>query len=329
MKLKTMKIYIILIIVFSILVACSKSPNSRIEEVDKEANLIKVYTTFYPYYDFAQNIGENNIELHTIIPAGSEPHSFEPSLKTIAELENADVFIYNGLGMEPWADKVLNILKEDTYVVEASKAVDLIKYNDKLDTETEDNHGHDHEEEIEDNHEHGDYDPHIWVDPVNAIQISEMIKEAFIEVDNDNKNIYEENFHNFKQELEDLDLAFKEGLEDISNKKILVSHSAFKYLTNRYNIEEISVAGVSPHAEPTPSRLAELTKVANKNKINYIFFDALSSVKTAEVLANEANLEVLTLYNVEGLTEDQKNSNEDYVSLMYKNLDTLRKALVK
>lgn len=329
MKFKTMKIYIILIIIFSILVGCSKSPSSSLEKVDKESNSIKVYTTFYPYYDFANNIGGDNIELHTIIPAGSEPHNFELSLKTIADLENADVFIYNGLGMEPWADKVLNILKEDTYIVEASKAVDLIKYNDTLHTEDEDNHEHNHEEEIEDNHEHGEYDPHIWVDPVNAVQISEMIQEAFIEVDNSNKKIYEENFHNFKQELEDLNVAFKKGLEDVTNRKILVSHSAFKYLTNRYNIEQISVAGVSPHAEPTPSRLAELTKVAKKNNINYIFFDALSSVKTAEVLANEANLEVLTLYNVEGLTEEQKNSNEDYVSLMYKNLDTLRKALVK
>jgi len=167
------------------------------------------------------------------------------------------------------------------------------------------------------------------VDPVNVIYISEKIKDTFSRVDNSNKDIYEENFNRFKKELEELDMAFKEGLKGATERKIIVSHSAFGYLANRYNLEQIAVAGVSPHAESSPKRLAELTNIAKDNKIDYIFLEALASVKTAEILAKEANLEVLTLYIVEGLTEEQQNRGEDYISLMYKNVETLKKALVR
>ena len=328
MKTKILKIFIFLIITVVVLVGCAGKPDTIgiIEGTDEKEDLLKVYTSFYPYYDFAKNLGGDNIQLDTIVPTGTEPHSFEPSPKTIAELEKADVFIYNGLHMEPWVDRVLNLLEgKDIYIVDASKAVELINY----DTQHNDDHNHEDEQEEEHDHDHGEYDPHIWVDPVNAIHISKMIKEAFIDVDPNNKNIYEENFNNFKGELDKLDRSFRVGLKDATERKIIVSHSAFGYLARRYNIEEISVAGISPHAEPSPKRLAQLTKIANENKINYIFFEALANVKTAEVLAKEANLEVLTLYNVEGLTDEQNKNGEDYISLMYKNLETLKKALVK
>lgn len=328
MKTKILKILIFLIITVVVLVGCAGKPDTIgiLEGTDEKEDLLKVYTSFYPYYDFAKNLGGDNIQLNTIVPTGTEPHSFEPSPKTIAELEKADVFIYNGLHMEPWVDRVLNLLEgKDIYIVDASKAVELINY----DTKHNDDHNHEDKQEEEHDHDHGEYDPHIWVDPVNAIHISNMIKEAFIDVDPNNKNIYEENFNNFKGELDKLDESFRVGLKDATERKIIVSHSAFGYLARRYNIEEISVAGISPHAEPSPKRLAQLTKIANENKINYIFFEALANVKTAEVLAKEANLEVLTLYNVEGLTDEQTKNGENYISLMYKNLETLKKALVK
>jgi len=323
MKNSLKNIFIVLIITSLVIVGCTSDPNTMgiIETVDEEPNLVKVYTSFYPYYDFSKNVGGDIIQINTIVPSGTEPHSFEPSPRTLADLEQADVFIYNGLDMEPWLDKVLTLLEgKDIYMVDASSAVELINYG-------KDNHGHNHDDEDED--DHGQYDPHIWVDPINVVHISQMIKEAFVEVDYSNKDIYEENFNDFKDKLEKLDEAFKEELKYATERKIIVSHSAFGYLAKRHNIEEIAVAGISPNADPNPKRLAELTKLARSNKIDYIFFEALASVKTAEVLAKEANLEILTLYNVEGLTDEQKSSGEDYISLMYKNLETLKKALVK
>lgn len=333
MKGNLLKLFIFGLIFILMLTGCTVKPNGAeiVEDKDKEVKL-KVFASFYPYYDFALNIGGDFVDITTIVPAGTEPHSFEPSPRMIAELEKADVFIYNGLHMESWVERVLKLLEgKDIYIVEASKAATLININEKHEVDQQDHveDEHDDHTEDEDAHAHGEYDPHIWVDPINAIKISESIKEAFIHVDAENKTTYENNFSNYKSKLEELDKSFAEGLKEARNRKILVSHSAFAYLTKRYNIEEISVAGISPHAEASPRRLAELTKIARANNMEYIFFEVLASVKTAEILAKEANLEVLTLYNVEGLNEEQRNNGEDYISLQYKNLDILKKALVK
>ncbi|HZJ76988.1 MAG TPA: zinc ABC transporter substrate-binding protein [Oscillospiraceae bacterium] len=317
MKSKILKMIVFLIIISLSLPGCSKN-TMRIIEDKKEGKRLDVYASFYPYYDFAKKIGGESVDVHIIIPSGTEPHSFEPSAKVVAQLEEADVFIYNGAYMEPWIDKVLNLLEgKDIYLVEAGKSVELISYSG------------DPGDESSGEHHHGEYDPHIWVDPVNVIYISEKIKDTFISADNKNKDIYEENFNVFREELQNLDRAFKEGLKDAAERKIIVSHSAFGYLAKRYNLEQIAVAGISPHAEPSPKRLAELVKVARDNDMDHIFLEALASVKTAEILAEEANLEVLTLYIVEGLTTEQQNEGEDYISLMYKNVKTLKKALVK
>lgn len=321
MKRNRLKIFIFLIIISLILIACAGKSNriTKTEGFDSEGDRLKVYTSFYPYYDFAKKVGGNSVDVYTVIPSGTEPHSFEPSPKVIAQLEEADVFIYNGLHMEAWIDGVLNLLEgKDIHTIDASQVVEVITYDGIVSHVDDENH-----------HNHGQYDPHIWVDPLNAIYISERIKDTFVDVDSENKYIYEENFKEFKEKLEKLNTAFEEGLKDARERKIIVSHSAFGYLAKRYNIEQIPVAGISPHAEPSPKRLAELTKIAKDNKLNYIFLEALASVKTAEVLAKEANLEILTLYIVEGLTEEQENDGEDYISLMYKNVEVLKKALVK
>ncbi len=320
MKNNILKIIALLVTIPLLLLGCTKKPDAMriMKNKNEEERQLKVYTSFYPYYDFAKKIGGDGVDVHIIIPSGIEPHSFEPPSKVIAQLEQADVFIYNGAYMEPWIDKVLNLLEgKNVYLVDASKSVELISYNK----------GYNNKNNAE--HHHGQYDPHIWVDPINAIHISEKIKDTFVKADDSNKDIYEENFDDFKKELQELDMAFKEGLKNAAERKIIVSHSAFGYLAKRYNLEQIAVAGISPHAEPSPKRLAELVKIAKDNKIDYIFLEALASVKTAEILAKEANLEVLTLYIVEGLTEEQQNKGEDYVSLMYKNVETLKKALVK
>lgn len=334
MKKKYWKCGVFILIFVYILMGCT--PKTTIEEsnyeeieVQSEESIIepgiKVYASFYPLYDFAKKVGGELVDGHVIVPDGADPHSFEPSPKLLTQLETADVFIYNGLGMEPWLEGVLELLEDkDIIIIEASKDLDLIKFSKG------DDHDHDHEKDDHDHdHDHGEYDPHIWLDPIHVMEISERIKESFVEIDSNNIGIYEGNFIAFRRQLEQLDEDFKEELKDIVRRKILVSHSAFGYLAHRYDIEQISIAGVSPHEEPSPKRLSELTKKAQEYNIKYIFFEVLANPRTAEVLANETNLETLMLYNIEGLTAEQRQAGEDYISLMYKNLENLKKALVK
>lgn len=294
--------------------------NDDIEE-SKAIEKVKVYTSFYPYYDFASRVGGEGVEVNLVVPHGTDPHSFEPTPRVLAEIEASDIFIYNGLEFEPWVVGVLELLEgSETIIINASDGLDLIK--------VEDNHNQDDDNDHENE---GDYDPHIWLDPHNVMIISENIKNAFVLISEENSGLFEDNYLTYKEKLLALDEAFKKDIEALSNddKRIIVSHSAFSYLARRYSIEEISVAGTSPHAEPTPTKLAELTKLARRHNIKHIFFEVLANPKTAEVLSKEANLEPLVLYNIEGVTQEQAAAGEDYISLMYKNLDSLKKALVK
>ncbi|SET28596.1 zinc transport system substrate-binding protein [Natronincola peptidivorans] len=332
MKKTILKYGVFLMILTMVVTGCTPAASTEEEDSQEiaaeiiEKDPIKVFASFYPFYDFAKKVGGDLADVQVVVSEGADPHSFEPSPRLIADIEAADVFIYNGLGMEPWVDGVLEILKnKDVIIIEASEGLELIKFDDH--DHDHDHHHHDHEDHH--HHDQGEYDPHIWVDPINAKDISEKIKDAFVKIDAENTDNYEESFSMFQKDLEALDKAFREALENIQEKKMLVSHSAFGYLANRYGIEEIAVAGVSPHAEPSPGRLAELTKKARENNLEYIFFEVLANPKTAEVLANEADLKPLILYNMEGLTKELREAGEDYVSLMYKNLETLKKALVK
>lgn len=311
-----------------ILVACSPMNSTGKENLDDSKlkvkdvieSKVKIYASFYPLYDFAKKVGGDLVDIEVVVGDGVDPHSFDPSPRLIAEMETADIFIYNGLGMEPWVDGVLENLKDKgIIIIQASEGLDIMDYNEEE---------HYHEEE-EHHHEHGQEDPHIWMDPINAIKISERVKEVLVEMDSNNTEVYEENIIKFKGDIEKLDDDFKDTLKDVKNRKILVSHSAFRYLARRYDLEEIAVSGVSPHEEPSPTRLAELTKKAEKYNLKHIFFEGLANPKTAETLGKEAGLEVLMLYNIEGLTKEQRQEGEDYISLMYKNLENLKKALVE
>lgn len=323
--------FIVLLVLMVILTGCN-SWQSEGEEKDIlpqavgaeepiELEKVKVYTSFYPYYDFVSQVGGEAVEVNLVVPKGTDPHSFEPTPRVLADIEASDIFIYNGLEFEPWVAGVLELLEDkDTIIINASNGLDLIKLKD--------NHNHDHDHE----HEHkGDFDPHIWLDPNNVIIISEQIKNALVQSSEEHSDLFQENYLAYKEKLKALDNAFKKELEALRDdaREIIVSHSAFAYLARRYNIQEISVAGTSPHAEPTLAKLAELTDLAKSKDIKHIFFEELANPKTAEVLSQEANLEPLVLYNIEGVTKEQVAAGEDYISLMYKNLDSLKKALVK
>ncbi len=132
----------------------------------------------------------------------------------------------------------------------------------------------------------------------------------------------------YVMKLQELDLEYQTVLKNRKQDHILVSHSAFGYLCKRYGLVQLSVTGIAPHQEPTPGTLAKLIEETKAHGIRYIFMETLASPKTVYVLAEEANLQVLTLNPAAGLTEEQIKSNADYFSIMRENLRNLQQALV-
>ncbi len=268
---------------------------------------LKVVTSFYAMYDFAEKIGGDKVSVINMVPAGIEPHDWEPAASDITNLEKAQVFIYNGAGMEHWVDTVLDSLSNKELVItEASSGIILQK-------------GHSEEE--------GTYDPHVWLNPENAKSEMNNIKEAFIKADPNNEAYYSENYETYAAKLDALDKKYKETLTALENKDIIVAHEAFGYLCNAYGLNQVGIEGLSPDSEPDPSKMEEIIQFAKDNKVKVIFFEELVSPKVAETIAKEVGVKTDVLNPLEGLSEDDIKAGGDYFSVMETNLTSLAEAL--
>ncbi|MGX1983759.1 zinc transport system substrate-binding protein [Thermolongibacillus altinsuensis] len=313
------------------LFGCNKQEETTNSQ--KNENTLTIYTTVYPLQDFAEKIGGEHVNVQSIYPPGADAHTFEPTTKTMQQLADADAFIYIGQGMEGFVDRVTKTLtNENVKLVEATKGIELIDstHDDHAheDEATHDEHAHEDEtanDEYE--HHHGDKDPHVWLDPIYAIEMAETIKNTLSELKPEAKDEFEQNFAALKSELEALDAQFKELVANAKRKEILVAHAAYGYWEKRYGIEQISVTGLSPTNEPSQKQLANIIKTAKKHNIRYIFFEQSVTPKIAEVVKNEIGAEPLRLHNLESLTEEDVKEKKDYITIMKENVENLRKAL--
>jgi zinc transport system substrate-binding protein len=317
----------------------SKSGGSIVE------GKVNVITTFYPIYEFTKEIGGDDVNVVNLLPTGVEPHDWTPRSQDIVNTSKAQLFLYNGAGLEGWVPGFLKGLDKDTQVkpVEVSHGIKLI------DAVGDDGHGHGHgeaahEEEHDHSHEEGteeDHaghehaasadthhtDPHTWVSPKSALVMAENIKDSLVEVDSEHKDGYEQRFEALKEKLVKLDNDFSNELSQTPKKDIVVSHQAFGYLCRDYGLTQHAIMGLSPDAEPRAQDIVNLTKTVKEKEVKYIFFEELVSDKLAKTLANEAGVETLVLNPVEGLTKEQASGGDNYFTLMEKNLQNLTKAL--
>lgn len=279
---------------------------------------LRVLTSFYPMYDFACKIGGDCIDVTNMVPSGTEPHDWEPSTNDLKSLEKADVFIYNGADMEPWADDLLVSRSDTLRVVEASENVEL--------RTTDGEHEHAHEHEGADHH-HGDFDPHVWLDPENAKIEMEAIRDALCAADPENSTVFQSNYEKYAAELDALDAEFREKLAPLPNRTIVVAHEAFGYLCDAYGLTQVGIEGLSPDSEPDPGRMAEVIDFVREHSISTIFFEELVSPKVAEAIASETGAQAKMLSPLEGLSDEQAATGADYFSVMHDNLAALMEAL--
>ncbi|WP_235991896.1 metal ABC transporter substrate-binding protein [Metabacillus schmidteae] len=329
-----------MLFISSLLFGCSSngdtSSSSQSTEPAADSETLKIYTTLYPLEDFTKKIGGDLVEVENVIPPGADAHTFEPSTKDMVNIAEADAFIYSGVGFESFAETAQESLKnEDVTFINAGDGLELLEghseeehAHDEAEHEEETEHAHDeaaHEEEH--SHDHGDTDPHVWIDPVLSIQLAENIKNALTELHPEGKETFEENFESLKTQLNELDESFSDVISHASKKEILVSHAAYGYWESRYGIEQISVLGLSPTQEPSQKELQTIIETAKEHDIKYIIFETNVSSNVTDIVQSEIGAEALTLNNLETLTDEDIKNNEDYFSIMKKNLETLKKAL--
>ncbi len=339
-----MKKFIILVITMLVLSACNINDNSNTNNTEKKA--LDIIVSSYPLEYIVTRLGEDALNVKSILPPGADAHSYEPTAKEIVEVAKNDLFIYTGELMEPYADSIADSLKsEDVLLVSLDHAEAVFQQVDSSNLEG-DNHQHEsnaHEEEIDahhhehkeeaheldshDGHSHGDVDPHFWLDPNRMVTASEHIKTELSHHFPEYASLFSANFKSLKADLENLNDEFKQMVDRHEKRTIFVSHAAFGYWEEEYGMEQLSIRGLSTSNEPSQKELAVLVEQVQHSNIPYVILEQNQQDQLASLLAKELDLETLYIHNLSVLSDEEIKSGEDYLSIMRKNIQTIDQAL--
>lgn len=286
----------------------SSTPTSSAEPTGTPGTKLKVSVTFDAIKEFVAAVGQDKVEISTIIPAGMEPHDFEPKAQDLVALGSAQVFVYSGLGMEAWVQEAISAANNAALItVEASEGVDAIQNTES--------------EEIE---EHGQYDPHIWLSLKGAELEVMNIKDGLVEADPSNKDYYEQNCSDYVTQLENLYNQYNEKFQSASKKSFVTGHAAFGYLCRDFELEQNSVEDTFAEGEPTAQQLSELVEYCKANGVTTIFAEEMASPDVSQTLANEVGAKVETIYTIESAEDDMT-----YLERMESNLSKIYESLTK
>ncbi|HAE0521128.1 TPA_asm: ABC transporter substrate-binding protein [Salmonella enterica subsp. enterica serovar Enteritidis str. P125109] len=306
----------------SILAACGSNTDSSTSD-DKKT---EIYTSTFATAAIAREIGGDQVNVKMIVPPGADPHSYEPTSKQLTEIAKGDLFLLTGTTLEPYSKKIQESLKgTDVRFIETSKDVTLLESDATLHAHEEEGHTEDEQAHEEEGHDHGKYDPHVWLDPVNAKAMARSITVALSKEVPKDKATFEKNLKAFDQQADALDKEFKQAVADGSKKELLVTHAAYGYLAERYGFTQLPIAGISPSDEPSQKQLAALVKEARMHDLKYVAFEETVSPKVARVIQKEIGAKSVTIHNLESVTKSQQNSS--YFKLMEENVQTLEQAL--
>jgi len=262
-----------------------------------------VVATIYPLWEFARQVAGDRADVVSLVPAGVEPHDWEPAPRDVSQVRRAAVFVHTGTNLDGWAEKLLaDLTGRRGVVVNARGGLSLLTVG-------------------------GTTDPHVWLDPTLARVQVLSIAGALEQADPAGRATYAENAKAFVVRLDALDLAFAAGLADCARREVVTSHAAFAYLARRYRLTQVPVMGVSPEAEPSPADLAAIVRTAQRLKVTHVFYETLVSPRLAETLSREIGATPLPLDPIEGVSPAEAAAGTGYLELMRANLANLRIAL--
>ncbi|KAB1135123.1 zinc ABC transporter substrate-binding protein [Micromonospora sp. AMSO12t] len=279
---------------------------------------VDVVAAFYPLQFLAERIGGDAVKVSNLVKPGAEPHDLELNPGQVGQVAEAELVVLLK-GFQPALDEAVEQNAKE-------RAFDVSTVQPLLDAAAggHDHEGGEHAHPEEPGHEEGGAkDPHLWLDPTRLATVGDKLAERLGRADPDRAADYTTRAKALRVELEKLDAEFTAGLKTCQRREIVVSHTAFGYLTGRYQLEQIGITGLSPDNEPSPQRLAQVAQEAREHKATTIFFETLVSPKVAETIAAEVGAKTAVLDPLEGLST----GGGDYLSVMRTNLATLRTAL--
>lgn len=293
-----------------------------------------VITSFYPLqWATEQVIGETEGTIDVLTKPGAEAHGLELSPQQIASLGGADLIVYLE-SLQPQVDAAI-AEAGDARTLNAADVITLApiaeghSHDHGHEESAEDEHADDeHADEAHDDegdaHEHGDVDPHFWLDTERMGQVVVAIADELAQVNPDDADAYRANAESAVEDLKALDQEYADGLAVCERREFITTHAAFQYIADRYDLEEIGISGINPDGEPSPARIAAVHEEAKLHGVTTIFFETLTSDAVASSIAGDLGLKTAVLDPLEGVTDNSP--GDDYPSIMRANLEALRSA---
>ena len=303
----------------SLLAAAACASTGSAGTLTRTPGQLKIVVAFYPLQFVAQRVAGDHAAVSDLTQPGAEPHDVELTPRQVASLTTASLVIYEK-GFQPAVDQAVR-QSENPEVIDTTTTVPLRPL-----TLSGDDLGHG--EGTGDDHapsdDHPGLDPHVWLDPTAVSRIAHAVESRLVIIDPAHAADYARNSRMLEEDLRKLDRSFRNGLRHCVRTEFITTHAAFGYLAERYHLTQIGISGLSPDAEPSPARIAEVQRVAREYQLTTIFSETLVSPALAEAIAGDLGLRTDVLDPLEGVTDQSRGT--DYISIMDSNLTAFRKA---
>jgi zinc transport system substrate-binding protein len=296
------------VLITATLTACGSSPKDASGKLD-------VVAALYPLEWISKQVGGDQVTTMNLVKPGAEPHDLELTAKLVAAVSDAKLVVYLP-GFQPAVDSAVS-----QHAVGRSFDVAAVQPLAAL------SRGGRNHSEVDNPFEDSSKlakDPHVWLDPIRLAKISDSLADRFARIDPTHAQAYQQRAAALRTELETIDKEYSEGLKTCQRHELVTSHAAFGYLADRYQLEQISIAGLSPDQEPSAQRITDIINQARAHQATTIFTEALISPKIAKTIAEGSGAKTEVLDPIES---PPGGNSDDYPKIMRENLVKLRSAL--
>lgn len=305
-----------------ILVACSG------EQQVSYFNQRIVATSISPLADLIKQVGGEKVQVISLVPTGSDPHTYEPTPDAVRHLSTASIFFANGVGQEYYLEKLVeNSQNPELRTVILADGLELLGSQDESPNHEEAAHLEKDPHFTGDGHNHSNGNPHLWLSVKNTQAYVEKIRDTLIEMYPEDKETFTANAKKYLQELEALDQWIQEQINLIpeENRNIIVYHDAWTYYTDRYGLSVVRPIVYAEESEPSAKDYAQLLELIKKNNIKAIFGEVGFNTKLVQHLATEAGVKIVgDLYND---TLGNTPETDSYIDIMKHNTNAFVTAL--
>ncbi|MGM0214686.1 metal ABC transporter substrate-binding lipoprotein [Enterococcus sp. AZ109] len=308
---KILKGSLLAVLSLTLFAACSSNSSSSEEEDNGKLNVVVTNSILA---DMTETIGQDRINLHSIVPVGKNPHEYEPLPEDIQKTSRADLIFYNGLNLETGGNSWFTKLVENA---NKGKDKDYFAASDGVE-----------EIYLEGQNEAGKEDPHAWLNLENGIIYAKNIEKQLAAKDPDNKEFYEKNLNEYVEKLSALDAEAKEKFAGIpeDKKMIVTSEGCFKYFSKAYDIPSEYIWEINTEEEGTPDQIKQLVQNLRESNVPALFVESSVNEKPMQTVSKDTGIPIYGKIFTDSVAEKGEDG-DSYYAMMKWNLDNIAEGL--